>query len=284
MSPEQHRFRGMGVDVVVRGATDEELAEVRRLFESWDGVFSRFKPESELNRVNETLSPVVLLSRLFAHVLREALEAAAATDGLVDPTLGSAIVAAGYDRDFDLLRDDSRPLGAPVPGCWRSLRLDRRLLYRPVGTALDLNGVVKSLALDSALGLIAGDALIAAGGDVATRGGADVGLPGGGALRLRAGGIATSGSTKRRWRRDGMWQHHLIDPRTGRPADSRWDEVTVAGSSCLAADVSAKAAFLLSDDGPDWLDERVLPGRFRADGKVVANSAWTTALGEAIAA
>jgi len=274
----------MGVDVLVRGATEAELADVRRLFEGWDGVFSRFVPASELNRVNASPSSVVLLSRPFAHALREALDAAVATDGLVDPTLGAAIVAAGYDRDFDFLGDDERGPGPATPGRWRSLRLDGRLLSRPPGTVLDLNGVVKSLALDSALDLIAGDALVAAGGDVATRGGADVGLPGGGSLRLLGGGIATSGSTKRRWRRSGVWQHHLIDPRTGRPAESRWDEVTVAASSCLAADVSAKAAFLLSGDGPHWLDERDLPGRFRADGKFVANRAWTVALGEALAA
>ncbi len=105
-----------------------------------------------------------------------------------------------------------------------------------------------------------------------------VGLPGGGSLRLLAGGIATSGTTKRRWRRGGESQHHLIDPRTGRPAASRWDEVTVAAGSCVAADVAAKAAFLLSKDGPDWLDERGLPGRFVVGGEVVPNHAWSEAL------
>jgi thiamine biosynthesis lipoprotein len=226
----------------------------------------------------------VLLSRTFAFALREALAAAAATDGLVDPTLGAALEAVGYDRDFDLLHDDDRPPGPSSPGRWRSLRLGGRLLSRPPGLVLDLNGVVKSLALDSALELIGGDALVAAGGDVATRGGADIGLPGEGALRLVSGGIATSGSTKRRWRRGGAWQHHLLDPRSGRPAQSRWNEVTVAAATCLAADVSAKAAFLLSDDGPGWLDERGLPGRFCAGGEVVVNSAWADALGTARAA
>ncbi|MGZ4282447.1 MAG: FAD:protein FMN transferase [Gaiellaceae bacterium] len=84
--------------------------------------------------------------------------------------------------------------------------------------------------------------------------------------------------------RGGELQHHLIDPRRGRPAVSRWDEVTVAAESCLAADVAAKAAFLLSDDGPGWLDERGLPGRFRAGGELEANDAWIHALGEPLAA
>ena len=274
----------MGVEVAVCGASDDELAGIRRLFEEWDGIFSRFRPESELNRVNRDASAVIVLSRPFAHALRTALRAASATDGLVDPTLGAAIEAAGYDRHFSELSDDERPLGPASPGCWRTLRLSGRLLSRPLGVVLDLNGVVKSLAVDAALELISGDGFVAAGGDLAARGGAIVGLPGDSALRLRSGGIATSGTTKRRWRRGGAVQHHLIDPRTGRPADSRWDEVTVAAGSCLGADLAAKAAFLLSQDGPDWLDERDLPGRFRTGERAVVNRAWTESLGDLVAA
>src|SRR5207237_546617 len=107
--------------------------------------------ESELSRLNRDASEVVVISRLFAHAVRTALSAAAATDGLVDPTLGAAVEAAGYDRDFSMLGDDERPPGSPTPGKWRSLRLSGRLLSRPPGTALDLNGVVKSLAVDAAL-------------------------------------------------------------------------------------------------------------------------------------
>ena len=96
--------------------------------------------------------------------------------------------------------------------------------------------------------------------------------------QLRSGGLATSGKVRRRWLRGGEWQHHLIDPRTGRPAASPWDEVTVAARSCLEADVAAKAAFLLGDAGPTWLDARGLPGRFLADGAATVNDAWRTAL------
>jgi thiamine biosynthesis lipoprotein len=115
---------------------------------------------------------------------------------------------------------------------------------------------------------------VAAGGDLASRRELDVELPGGGAVRLVSGGLATSGRTKRRWLRGGSEQHHLIDPRTGRPSTSRWDEVTACGGTCLAADVAAKAAFLLDGDGPDWLDERGLPGRFVAGGRVHENRSW----------
>ena len=268
----------MGVEIAVCGASDDELDAIRRLFEEWDGVFSRFRPDSELNRVNRHPLGVVILSRLFAHAMRNAISAAAATHGLVDPTLGAAVEAAGYDRDFSELGNDERPPGPPSQGTWRSLRLSGRMLSRPPGTELDLNGVVKSLAVESALELISGDGFVAAGGDVAVRGGALIALPAGGEVQLLAGGMATSGSTKRRWLRGGSVQHHLIDPRTGRPAESRWDEVTVAAGSCVAADVAAKAAFLLSDHGPGWLDDRGLAGRFR-DGEVfVENRAWNELL------
>jgi len=265
----------MGTEIVVGGASAGEAQTIARLFAVWEGVFSRFRPESELSRVNSNPAPVVIVSKFFAVVVRDAIEAAAATEGLVDPTLAAAIVAAGYDRDFaSLTAADPRPLGPPEPGRWRSLRLSGRLLARPPGTALDLNGVVKSLAVDDSLELLAGDGFVAAGGDVATRGGVTVGLPGGGSLRLRSGGLATSGRTGRRWQRGGGVQHHLIDPRSGRPSTSRWDEVTVAAGSCLAADVAAKAAFLLGDDGPGWLDDHGLPGRFLEHGELLANDHW----------
>ena len=126
---------------------------------------------------------------------------------------------------------------------------------------------------------------VSAGGDVAVRGGAVVELPGGRSLLLRSGGIATSGSTTRRWPRGGKLQHHLIDPRTGRPSESCWAEVTVAAGSCIAADVAAKAAFLLSTAGPDWLDARGLPGLFHApDNSLTPNRSWQRLLGTEAAA
>jgi FAD:protein FMN transferase len=281
MSRELHRFREMDVDVAVYGAGTRQVAGVERLFAEWDRVFSRFRPHSELALVNATRAPVVVVSPLFARALRASLDAAAETGGLVDPTLGAALEAAGYDRDFAAVRADARPAGPPAPGRWRSVRLLGRLLVRPPGLRLDLNGVVKALAVDDALALLGGDGFVSAGGDVAVRGGAVVGLPRGGSVRVESGGVATSGITHRRWLRGGEVQHHLVDPRTGRPAVSRWSEVTVVGPTCLAADVAAKAAFLLSDDGPDWLDERGLAGRFLTHDVAVTNGVWRDSLPEA---
>jgi thiamine biosynthesis lipoprotein len=273
----------MGCEVVVAGGSAEAVQRIRQLFEERDNVFSRFRADSELNHVNAADGGIVRLSPLFASTLRAALEAAEATDGLVDPTLGAAIEAAGYAADFADLEPDQRPLGQPAPGSWRSLRLAGRLLFLPAAVKLDLNGVVKALAVDEALELLEGDGFVSAGGDLAARGGLDVALPGGGAVRLTRGALATSGSSARAWMRGGKRQHHLIDPSTGRPAESPWEQVTVCGDSCLTADVAARAAFLV-DDGPGWLDERGLPGRFIThDGAELINGVWRRSLSMAVA-
>jgi len=268
----------MGCELVVDGAAADAGA-VLELFDERDRLFSRFRPDSELNRVNAAPTPVVRVSAEFARAVRTALGAAAATGGLVEPTVGAALLASGYDDDFERLDPDPRPAGAAPAGRWREVRLDGRLLWRPPGLVLDLNGVVKSQAVDDAL-RASGARLVSAGGDLAVSRTTTVAVPGGGELSLRRGGLATSGSARRRWLRGGEWQHHLIDPRTGRPSTSPWDEVTVAARSCLEADVAAKAAFLLGADGPDWLDDHGLPGRFVAAGGPAENRAWRTALSQ----
>ncbi len=269
-----NRFRAMGCDVAVAGAGSDESARIRALFEELDAMFSRFRPDSELCRVNAARGAVAVSER-FAAMVETALWAARATGGLVDPTVARAVAAAGYDRDFSELRPHPHPAGAAVPADHRAVRLLGRVLVSP---PLDLNGVVKAVAVDRAVSLLAGPGWVSAGGDLAARGPVDVALPAGGAVRLVAGGLATSGTTRRRWLRAGDEQHHLIDPRSGAPARSPWTEVTVAGRSCLDADVAAKAALLLGADGPAWLDARGLPGRLVGeDGSVVETRAWSGA-------
>jgi thiamine biosynthesis lipoprotein len=237
-------------------------------------MFSRFRPASELNAVNNGRG-ARLVSPLFARMVEAALQVRERTGGLVDPTLGAAVEAAGYDRDFDALEPSDEELGTPErPG---RIELYGRVLVLAPGVRLDLNGVVKAAAVDEALELLSGPGFVSAGGDLATQGQVDVALPGGGVVGLVSGGLATSGRTKRRWLRGGAEQHHLIDPNTGQPSTSRWDEVTVCGATCLAADAAAKAAFLLGDDGPEWLDRRHLPGRFVAGAAAVENRSWAAA-------
>jgi len=274
-----HRFTAMGCEVLVGGATRSERAAIERLFAEREAVFSRFVPGSELSRVNASAGRVIMVSPLFAQTLRIALDAAAETEGLVVPTLGGALQAAGYTRDSSALAPDPAP-PAPAPPAGSVFALGR-FVGLDAGVTLDLNGVVKALAVDDAVALIGGDGFVSAGGDVAARGELTVALPGGGSVALREGALATSGSTKRWWLRGGNVQHHLIDPRTSRPAETPWSQVTVCGASCLAADIAAKAGFLLRERGPAWLDRKGIPARFlTADDEVTANAAWRTSMGE----
>jgi thiamine biosynthesis lipoprotein len=230
----------MGCEVAVAGG---DAATVAAVLERWEETFSLFRPESELSRVNGAPARVVRVSPLFAEALETALDVAAETGGLVDPTLC---------------------------GRWPDVVVSGRMLSRPPGLALDLNGVVKALAVDEAAATLGGPGFVSVGGDLAVRGPVDVALPAGGAIRVVAGGLATSGTSSR--------GEHLLDPRTDRPSDSRWEQVTASGATCLGADVAAKTGFLLGERGPAWLDERAIPGRFvGTGGEVVENEAWERA-------
>jgi FAD:protein FMN transferase len=271
----------MGCEVVVAGADDRSAEAIRRLFADRDRAFSRFRPESELNAVNRTAGRPTVVSATFAGMLRRALAIAAETGGLVDPTVGGALEALGYSRDFALIDDDPAPARPPRPAPgWGRVKLSGRLLWMPAGCALDLNGIVKSATVDDAAALLGGVGFVSAGGDLAVRGPAVVSLPGGGAVSVVRGGIATSGSAKRRWRRAGVTHHHLVDPSTGRSAETPWEAVTASGATCVAADVAARAGFLAGTAGPDRLDEWGIPGRFVAhDGTIVLNEAWAGMVG-----
>jgi FAD:protein FMN transferase len=268
------RFESMGCTVEVSGAVGPRLQEIAKLFAARDRRFSRFRPDSELTWVNTRSGRPTHVSREFACMLALALDMADVTGGLVDPTVGGAVRDAGYDRDFPLLGDGPRPaaVGGPVPG-WRAVRQLGRIVHLPRGCELDLNGVVKSRTVDDAADLLGAPGFVAAGGDVAVRGGTDIALPGEGTVRLLEGGVATSGSSRRRWRCNGTWHHHLVDPSTGASAESPWEQVTVAGRTCLDADVAAKTAFLAGVGGPAWLEDRALPGRFISTGGAVLETA-----------
>lgn len=231
------RFRAMGCDVVVAGG---DPATVAAVLERWEAAFSLFRSEAELSRVNRSSARVLAVSSLFARAVEVALDIAAATDGLVDPTLC---------------------------GRWPEIVVSGRMLSRPPKLSLDLNGVVKALAVDEAAATLDGPGFVSVGGDLAVRGPVDVALPANGAIRVVSGGLATSGTATR--------GAHIVDIATGSPSDSRWEQVTASGATCLDADVAAKAGFLLGEDGPDWLDARRIAGRFvGVDGEIVENRQW----------
>jgi FAD:protein FMN transferase len=238
------RFRAMGCDVALAGGDPVAVAAV---LERWEAAFSLFRPESELSRVNRSPARVLAISSLFARTLGVALGMAATTEGLVDPTLC---------------------------GRWPEVVVSGRLLSRPPGLGLDLNGVVKALAVDEAAATLDGPGFVSVGGDLAVRGPVDVALPAGGAIRVVSGGLATSGTASR--------GSHLVDTATGVASESCWEQVTASGATCLDADVAAKAGFLLGERGPEWLEERGIAGRFvGVDGEIVENGAWAEATREA---
>ena len=228
---------------------------------------------------------------MLAELVATALLAAARTDGDVDPTLGAALDAAGYDRDITLLVDGPLRtfLGAPEPA-WRRVHLDGGTLTVPAGTRLDLGATAKAWAADRSAALVARacgtGALVALGGDIATAGPAPAG--GWGVLvrdqaedpiapvTLAAGGaLATSSTVSRTWRNGGRSAHHVLDPRSGTPVAAVWRTVSVAAGSCVEANTLTTAAIVRGLDALPWLRSLDVPARLvGATFKVVTLGDW----------
>jgi thiamine biosynthesis lipoprotein len=278
---DRRTFRAMSteVELIVVGAGDLGVLDgVAELIASLDARWSRFQPSSELSMLNAAGGrPVHLLPDTFA-LVEAALDAWRRTGGRFDPTILSALVAAGYDRSFEFVPsasvDGTGETPVAVPGCAGiALQRDTGMVLLPPGVALDLGGIAKGHTADRAA-----VALLAAGaaGAVANLGGdlRAVGVaPDGGAwtvgiedphqpgrdiavLTLDDGAVATSSRTRRRWVRGGRTFHHLIDPATGAPADNRVDAAVVVAGDAMWAEVLAKAALIAGpDEGAALLEE-----------------------------
>ena len=263
-------FRAMGTDVeLLLDAQAGERAEraldhAEAEFERLEQVLSRFRPDSELSRLNRDGRSSAASPDL-ARVVELALAAREATDGLFDATVHDALVAAGYDTTFEDVPSESGRAPHMGAACGGEVRVDGQTIELGPGTRLDLGGIGKGYAVDCVAETLAlaGPCLVNAGGDLAVRGGSwPIGVEEGLTLELSRGGMATSGRDRRRWVRGGVEQHHLIDPSTGRPAESEFVRVTVVADSAADAEVLAKAAFL----GADVDVPRVL---VTADGRTV---------------
>jgi thiamine biosynthesis lipoprotein len=297
----ERSFRALGTTAVVLAddetAVERAAAVVAAELDVVDHACSRFRAGSELRRLDDAGGRAVPVSPVFAAALAVALRAAELTDGIVDPTVGGVLVQLGYDRDFATLTPDGPPLVVrtrKVPG-WTTIELDleRATVRVPSGVQLDLGATAKAWAADRAAGAAAaavgGGVLVGLGGDVAVAGPA----PSGGwpvrvtddhaagseaegeTVAVHAGGLATSGTTVRRWTRGGVVLHHLIDPRTGRPAGSCWRTVSVAAATCVDANIASTAAMILGAEAPGWLETRRLDARLvRPDDTVVTVAGW----------
>ena len=295
----RHEFRAMGttVTVIVPGPARGAVEAVASLFSAWESALSRFRPESELSRLNAAAGREVPVSPLLLSVVETAIRAARATDGLFDPTLLGAMIVAGYDRTFDdLPRVGPARVGPDrgIAGGWRTLRVDaaRRTVTLPEGAGIDLGGIAKGMAVDASVELLAAagvaPAAIDAGGDLAVRGlpphqrswPVRLELPGGAGrvLEIATGAVATSGVGRRNWVRGGELRHHLIDPRTGRPARGDAWSATVAAATCAQAEVAAKVVFMLGPEaGARFLLGHGLTGLcVRRDGRQLELGTWGT--------
>ncbi len=265
---ERLAFKAMGTDgeALLEAPDGPEtmlaLASVEREFERLEALLSRFRPDSELSRLNA--DGEVEAGDDFLAVTRLAFAARERTGGRFDPTVHDALVAAGYDRSFELLDhvtlEDAGAVSlqqSPARGGGRLPDSGRRLALPP-GVRLDLGGIAKGYAVDRAVELLAplGPCLVNAGGDLAVRGVPAAGIwpvgvdtPAGAlTLGLTEGALATSGTDRRRWRVGAEERHHLIDPRTGLPSDSDLLTVTVAADTAVDAEVLAKALFLVGEE------------------------------------
>ncbi|MCX7851702.1 MAG: FAD:protein FMN transferase [Caldilineales bacterium] len=276
-------FRAMNCAMAAWVATPDRVAaiagleRVRELMAEVEARLSRFRPDSELAYVNAHAGQPVRVSPLFWEVLVEALTAAEMSEGLYDPTLLDALEMAGYTVSFEHLsvgtRSGRNPMVRPLwprrsRQPWRQIELNpiARTVTLPPHTRLDLGGIAKGWAAERAAQHLAalGPCLVDAGGDLAARGTpppavAAPGQPGWpigiadpfhpdrdrALLLLHRGGVATSGVDHRHWYHRGIRQHHLIDPRTGRPAVTDVLTATVIAPTATQADVLASIVVIL---------------------------------------
>jgi len=291
--------RALGTLVQLVVTDPAALPGARRLLEddlaAVDATCSRFRDDSEIRSLTGGRHRI---SPLLAEALGVALRAARLTDGDVDPTVGAAMSAAGYDRDFRQIEPNGPPLRLTVrqvPG-WREVRLDGRSLTLPGGVQLDLGATAKAWAADRSVTRIAAQTdsgvLVSLGGDIAVAGPPpadgwrirvqDVTGPAGdipegphALIAIRDGGLATSSTTARRWRRGGDVLHHILDPRTSLPAEPVWRTVSVAAGSCADANAASTAAVIRGRRALAWLTRLGLPSRLvDATGAVFTVAGW----------
>jgi FAD:protein FMN transferase len=298
-------WQALGTTVVLRVTHSSVLANARELVEAEldaiDRACSRFRADSELERVNAAAGRFVTASSLLVEALETALRAAWLTQGAVDPTLGEAIVLAGYSRDFSELEHPQEVPPAASVGLdglsgsapcrpivrarrasgWKLIEIGRDppRVRIPAGVWLDLGATAKALAADRAAGAVhdatGAGVLVSLGGDIATAGApyddgwaihvTDDHRAGadapGQTITIASGGLATSSITVRRWLRDGRVMHHILDPATGQPVEPVWRTASVAASSCVDANVASTAALVRGRSALQWLSELQLPAR-----------------------
>jgi thiamine biosynthesis lipoprotein len=293
---------GMTATVTVTDA--RALASARRLVArhvaSIEAVASRFRRGAEVHQLYRAGGRAISVSPLLADLISAALITAERTGGDVDPTVSSALNAAG-GRSAERGQTHLVPVCStrtgvrPAPG-WQQVHLHGRRLQVPAGTTLDLTATAKAVACDRAAARVADrlgvGALVQLGGDVATAGPAP---QDGWTVRIRSrdgrlqclvalppgAAIATSYLTAcdeanaealRQGRTAGV---HVIDPRTGRPPEPVWQQVSALGFSCLEATAYTTAALVRGTTARAWLSQLWVPARLMTvGGDVLTVGPW----------
>ena len=260
-----------------RGAEDYARSRLEELELCW----SRFLPCSDISRLNTSPEAIMIVSSDTIDLLATMKHASRLTGGRYDPTMLSAINAAGYSKSRDgsgrtSTRAGSRPRGSTIA----DVAIDRATstVVVPAGIGLDPGGIGKGLAADIVVTeLLAGGtggALVSVGGDLAAAGtpptseGWHVAIedPFDASrdlmrLALDAGGLATSSTLKRTWMQDGRHRHHVIDPTTQTCATTDLAAVSVIARAGWEAEVHATAALLCgAQQALDYLDRHQLVG------------------------
>jgi len=285
------------VAVTDPAALEEARELLTDLMADVDLAASRFRDDSELTTLDRAQGAWTPISPLLTELIAVALRAARLTDGDVDPTVGAALAGIGYDRDVEEIEADGVVLAVPAPG-WRSIELDEDgcRVRLASGVRLDFGATAKAWTADIAAGAITAatgsGCLVSIGGDIAVAGPPP---PGGWKIRVQDvtgdpaaepvgpatvvtiadGGLATSSVTARRWQRDGLWLHHLVDPHTGMPPVPAWRTVSAAAGTCVDANVLSTAAVVRGNRVWPLLRESRLPVRLvTADGQVLTTGGW----------
>ena len=284
-------FRAMNTDIELLIYTDEvekavqSFRQVETIFAAAEDILSRFRPQSELCKLNrqgylETASPLLYQS------VQAAQQMAELTNGIFNPAILDALEAAGYDRSFEKIARPARPEPQLFNGSgttvlfqngWRKLELDpvQGSIRLPFGTHLDLGGIAKGATVDRATSYLKRlgfhNFMLSGGGDMWLAGnppqdnrGWTVGIEN--PLVLPAQEVlstlvvtnqaaATSSTMGRRWWINGQPRHHLIDPRTGAPVVNQMAAVTAIADTVQLADVMAKTALIL---GPEEAQQNLM--------------------------
>jgi len=277
----ERAFRAMGTDAHVfiwqrrddPTPPDEVLDRAEDEIERREALWSRFRATSDISRLNAAPGSDISIAPETIDLFEFCLDARTRTVGSKRPSVLAALLAAGYDRTFDEVRanaaerpiavhqDELETAAAARPA---DLHIDAsaRTARVPLGTAVDVGGAAKGWTADQVAGLLVEECGVVAacvnlGGDLRTTGtvpdpdGLIVGVADPfdesrhlALLRVHDAGVATSARTRRTWATDAGPMHHLIDPRTGRPARTNIAAVTVVAPSGALAEIIAKAVFL----------------------------------------